>query len=60
MGTEESEVSCPFCGETFTTVVDLSEDRQTYVEDCYVCCRPITFHIVCEDGALVSIETGRE
>jgi hypothetical protein len=56
----ESEVVCPFCGETFTSVIDCSEDSQSYVEDCYVCCRPIVFTVVCQDGELVSVQTGRE
>ena len=56
---EETEVLCPFCGEAFTIVVDTSVEEQTYVEDCYVCCRPIQFTIACEDGELISIDTGR-
>jgi hypothetical protein len=56
----ESEVECPFCGETFSTVVDCSEDHQSYVEDCYVCCRPIVFTVVCSDGELISVDTARE
>ncbi len=59
MGTEEAEVNCPFCGEAFTIVVDLSQDRQSYVEDCYICCRPISFDVRCEDGELISIDAGR-
>jgi len=33
-------------------VLDLSVSRQTYVEDCEVCCRPIEVSYVIEDGAL--------
>lgn len=57
---QESEVECPFCGETFSTVIDCSEDEQTYVEDCYVCCRPIVFRIRCSDGELISVDTSRD
>jgi hypothetical protein len=36
------EVSCPYCGEPLTLVVDESGGRtQTYVEDCAVSCQPI-------------------
>ncbi len=36
------EVSCPYCGERLTLVVDETGGRtQTYVEDCAVCCQPI-------------------
>jgi hypothetical protein len=32
---------CAYCGETNDLFVDPSEgDRQSYVEDCQVCCRP--------------------
>lgn len=32
---------CAFCGEVNTTFVDLSAgSRQSYVEDCQVCCCP--------------------
>jgi Cysteine-rich CPXCG len=37
----EAEVSCPYCGETVTIILDPgSGTRQEYVEDCEVCCRP--------------------
>jgi hypothetical protein len=32
---------CPYCGEQISIVVDLSVRRQTYIEDCEVCCKPI-------------------
>jgi hypothetical protein len=57
---QETDVTCPFCGETFSTVIDCSEDHQTYIEDCFVCCRPITFQVECSEGELVSVETLRE
>ena len=34
-------------------VLDLSVRRQSYVEDCEVCCRPIEVTYVVEDDALV-------
>lgn len=34
-------VSCPYCGEGNTIVVDESAgESQEYVEDCQVCCQP--------------------
>lgn len=56
---EENEVKCPFCGEFFTILVDTSVDRQSYVEDCFVCCRPIQFTVVCEQGELISVDADR-
>ena len=40
-----SAVDCPYCGEAFTTAVDLSAGSQAYIEDCPVCCRPIEFRL---------------
>jgi len=37
----EKQISCPYCGESITVLVDGSLPQQTYVEDCQVCCRPI-------------------
>ena len=56
----ETEVECPFCGEEFTVVLDLSVDgTQAYIEDCFVCCRPIQFRLECQDGELVSLRADR-
>lgn len=56
---EETEVKCPFCGEFFTILVDTSVASQTYVEDCYVCCRPIQFTVRCEDDQVAAVEADR-
>ena len=42
---ETRYITCPYCGETFDTTVDLSAGDQDYVEDCRVCCRPIEFEL---------------
>ena len=39
-------IQCPYCWETFELVVDPSEASQDYIEDCFVCCRPI--HLIIE------------
>ena len=36
----EKQITCPFCWESITVLVDPSES-QLYTEDCSVCCRPI-------------------
>ena len=35
-------VRCPYCGEWLEVFIDPSVRRQEYIEDCQVCCRPIT------------------
>ncbi len=44
--TEEKavEVDCPYCGETIELLIDASQEKQDYVEDCQVCCRPMKVH----------------
>src|SRR5881296_847711 len=37
----EHFLTCPYCGETISMVLDTSTQEQTYIEDCEVCCRPI-------------------
>ena len=42
----EADFVCSYCGETISTSVDRSGGgRQSYVEDCQVCCRPNLLHI---------------
>jgi hypothetical protein len=54
-----AEVSCPYCGETITLFLDLSVDAQEYIEDCSVCCQPMTVSYRTEDGQLseLSVES---
>lgn len=39
---EVRDIACPYCGEIITLVLDASAGAQRYIEDCAVCCRPIT------------------
>ena len=38
-------VQCPYCGERIDIVVDVSAGDQRYIEDCQVCCRPISIEV---------------
>ena len=49
-GVQSRTVQCPYCGESFDTVVDLSCGSTSYIEDCQVCCQPIEFSLEVEDG----------
>jgi cysteine-rich CPXCG protein len=43
---------CAGCGEWNETEVDVSAgSRQSYVEDCQVCCKPNVLHISWDGGA---------
>lgn len=39
---------CPYCGEPIELVIDASAGDQEYIEDCFVCCRPITVTMMVE------------
>lgn len=43
-------IPCPYCGENFETQIDCSVESQQYIEDCYVCCQPITFNVSADSG----------
>ena len=50
---QESVISCPYCGESITILVDGSIEEQQYIEDCQVCCRPIDLRVgISADGGL--------
>ena len=53
----EQQVSCPYCGEAFTTFIDLSQGNHQTVEDCYVCCRPIEFVVESDGTQLIRVDT---
>jgi hypothetical protein len=36
------DIDCPYCGERISLVLDASAGAQHYIEDCHVCCQPIT------------------
>lgn len=50
---DAKKVRCPFCGERFETYADASGGDAEYVEDCPVCCRPITMRMETDDDGNV-------
>lgn len=58
---EEATITCPYCGELLTTLIDISAGNQQYIEDCQVCCCPILFDIELDaDNELQQVITRRE
>ena len=41
----QQSVLCPYCGESIEVLIDHEDAGQQYIEDCEVCCKPITFSI---------------
>lgn len=48
---DEASYICDSCGEDIVVPVDWSAgSRQSYVEDCPVCCNPNVIHVELDDG----------
>lgn len=54
--TRTAVLQCPYCWEQIEVEVDCSIERQEYVEDCSVCCRPIVITAVCAEDEVVSVD----
>ena len=52
----EQFFQCPYCWEEISMLLDPSISRQTYVEDCEVCCNPIEVTAVFENQELREFE----
>ena len=58
---EEQEISCPFCGESITVLIDCSVPNQEYTEDCQVCCSPILISLeIDHEGHIVHLDAEQE
>ncbi len=59
MQQSEQRFRCPYCGERVSVLVDPSEAEQDYIEDCEVCCRPITLMVRIEADDTVRLVARR-
>lgn len=58
---EEITITCPYCCEPVSLLIDCTGGNQTYVEDCSVCCQPIVVGFSLNaDGEVESIEISAE
>ena len=48
---------CPYCWETISMILDTSVSRQTYIEDCEVCCNPIEVSPYFQNHDLIGFES---
>ncbi len=52
----EKTICCPYCWESFLIAIEPSlEIGETYVEDCYICCRPIEITVCYKDEEYIDI-----
>ena len=56
----EQPISCPYCGESISVLVDDSLPEQSYVEDCQVCCRPIMLAVSFDSDGNVQLSARSE
>lgn len=57
----EATYICDSCGEEIVVPIDLSAgSRQDYVEDCPVCCHPMTLHVEIDDAGLPRVDGEHE
>lgn len=49
---EEHNFQCPYCWEEISMLLDSSVQRQTYIEDCEICCNPIEISVSFENQEL--------
>ena len=56
----ETDIACPYCGETISVLIDESSMEHSYIEDCQVCCRPIVFLVTAYPGDEPRVEVRRE
>lgn len=54
-----ADYTCPWCGEWISTTVDTSQGDYSTVEDCSVCCRPISLEVNCEPGEVFAVTAER-
>jgi len=47
---------CPYCWEEISMLLDSSVSRQTYVEDCEICCNPIEVKVSFIENELSEFE----
>lgn len=56
----EASVSCPYCGELIVILLDCSIPEQEYIEDCQVCCNPMTVALLCSDPTMPIVTVTRD
>jgi len=53
---KEQFFQCPYCWESISMLVDVSQSQQRYIEDCEICCNPIQLTISVQNQDILSFE----
>jgi len=55
------EFSCPYCGEMLAVRVDATAgQKQDFVYDCEVCCKPISIRVVLDGDEVIEFHAGTD
>ncbi len=59
---EDRLVTCPWCGSATEVAIDRTAGSQEFVEDCTVCCSPMTVCVACDPLTLelLGVSVARE
>lgn len=53
---DEHFFQCPYCWEEISMLIDVSQTKQSYIEDCETCCNPIQVTVHTENREIVSFQ----
>lgn len=42
---DTQQVHCPYCNEQIELAIEQMDGTQVYIEDCHVCCQPISVRV---------------
>lgn len=54
------DLPCPWCGEIYGSMLDLTDASRCYIEDCQICCRPLEVLLEVGDGGELLRVTTRQ
>jgi hypothetical protein len=58
--TKPVHTRCPYCAAPIELIIDCSVASQEYVEDCEVCCRPMTVVITIHGDGEIYVDLRQE
>lgn len=56
---KEHFFTCPYCMQRISMIIDVSQAKQSYIEDCEVCCCPISINYETTEEEIVFFEAER-
>ncbi|MTI13291.1 CPXCG motif-containing cysteine-rich protein [Sansalvadorimonas verongulae] len=57
---QQAIIFCPYCGERIELVVNSEDAGTSYIEDCQVCCQPMTIVVELSDDETLSVQARHE